>query len=132
MNRVSALLNRGVHAARRWVARTGEIVASLREQAGSTEHVAGVVGQVRAGSAQIRGAIFEQGRSTATLRQNSRGVAGVSERVRATSEEQVQAAGHIRASVEQVRDTVAHIDWKPEWSVERGIAALQEWIEQTL
>jgi methyl-accepting chemotaxis protein len=97
-------------AARESGARTQDIVGSLREQAGSTEHVAGVVGQVRSGSAQIRGAILEQGRSTAALRQNARGVAGVSERVRATSEEQVQAAGHIRRSVEEVREAVVRID----------------------
>ena len=40
--------------------------------------------------------------------------------------------GDVRHASCDISDTVAHIDWKPEWSVERGIAALQEWIEQTL
>jgi methyl-accepting chemotaxis protein len=97
-------------AARESGERTEEIVGSLREQSASTDHVASVVASVRAGSEQIRSAILQQGRSTASLRTSSRGVAGVSERVRATSEEQVQSAAHIKHGVQEVQDAVGRID----------------------
>jgi methyl-accepting chemotaxis protein len=97
-------------AARESGDRTQDIVGSLREQAASIEHVASVVSAVRAGSAQIRTAILAQGRSTASLRTSSREVAGVSERVRATSEEQVRSAAHIKHGVQQVQDAAGRID----------------------
>ena len=40
--------------------------------------------------------------------------------------------GDVRHASCTIDDTLAQLEWKPEWSVQRGITALQEWIEQTL
>ncbi|MDR6904642.1 dTDP-L-rhamnose 4-epimerase [Agromyces sp. 3263] len=40
--------------------------------------------------------------------------------------------GDVRHASCDISDTLEHLDWRPEWPVERGIAALQEWIERTL
>lgn len=40
--------------------------------------------------------------------------------------------GDVRHASCDIGDTLDHLDWRPEWPVERGIAALQDWIEQTL
>lgn len=40
--------------------------------------------------------------------------------------------GDVRHASCNIDDTVEQLDWKPEWSVDRGIAALQDWIERTL
>ncbi|AWB88641.1 NAD-dependent epimerase/dehydratase family protein [Salinibacterium hongtaonis] len=36
--------------------------------------------------------------------------------------------GDVRHAEVEIDDSLAGIDWKPEWNVDRGIAALQEWI----
>jgi dTDP-L-rhamnose 4-epimerase len=40
--------------------------------------------------------------------------------------------GDVRHASCDIRDTLEHLDWRPEWPVARGIAALQEWIEESL
>lgn len=40
--------------------------------------------------------------------------------------------GDVRHASCDIGDTLEHLDWRPEWPVERGIAALQDWIEHTL
>ena len=97
-------------AARESGARVDEIVASVREQAEAVEHVAHSMNQVREGTKHIRQAIWEQGRSTGVLRQNTHAVNDVSGRVRATAEEQVRSSGHIKQVVQECRAAVERID----------------------
>ncbi|WP_350347314.1 NAD-dependent epimerase/dehydratase family protein [Agromyces sp. G08B096] len=40
--------------------------------------------------------------------------------------------GDVRHASCDIDDSLAALDWRPEWSLDRGIADLQEWIEQTL
>jgi dTDP-L-rhamnose 4-epimerase len=40
--------------------------------------------------------------------------------------------GDVRHASCDIGDTLEQLDWRPEWSVERGIASLQDWIERTL
>jgi dTDP-L-rhamnose 4-epimerase len=40
--------------------------------------------------------------------------------------------GDVRFASCVVDDTIATLDWSPRWSLEAGVAALQEWIEKEL
>ena len=37
--------------------------------------------------------------------------------------------GDVRYAACSIDDTLAALDWAPQWSLERGVGALQEWIE---
>jgi dTDP-L-rhamnose 4-epimerase len=62
-------------------------------------------------------------------------LAGIIARYHGAPEPTVTGAyrdGDVRFAACEIEPTLAELDWKPEWSVDRGIAALQVWIAEQL
>jgi methyl-accepting chemotaxis protein len=96
-------------AARESGARTGEIVAAVREQSRAASHVVELMERVREGAERIRGAGREQERGHEVVAAGAGAMREVAGQVHRTTAEQARGAGRIRDGLERVREAVGTI-----------------------
>jgi methyl-accepting chemotaxis protein len=98
------------HAASDSSAQIDAIATTMKEQAAAVSHVASLMEQVQSGTGQIRTAIADQERSTATLQQNSSSSGETANQVRRSTDEQAQSTTAIGKNMESIQNSVIRIN----------------------
>ncbi len=105
------------------------IVNAVKEQAGASSHIVGLMERVRARVDQIRNAGIQHERGNEVVRRSALAMGEVAQQMNETTREQARGTAAIVRSVERVKDAVAEIH-RALQEQSRGSASAAEFLEE--